>query len=104
MTCRPWPCLLCDRCSCASSPVVLDFAIASGPVDAALCVHSLANNNIGPQGAKHLSEGLMKNTSITELDISNRYQSEASSGKIKAEGAKFIADMLASNHTIVKLK
>ena len=76
--------------------------LLSAPVDAALCVHSLADNNIGPQGAKHLSEGLMKNTSITELDISNTGQ--APSGDIKAEGAKFIADMLASNHTIVKLK
>ena len=44
----------------------------------------------------------MKNTSITELDISNEHG--ATSGDMKAEGAKFIADMLASNHTIVKLK
>jgi hypothetical protein len=62
----------------------------------------LASNSIGPQGAKHLSEGLMNNTSVTDLNISNAAGS--SFGDIKAEGAKFIADMLMHNKTLVKIK
>ena len=44
----------------------------------------------------------MNNTSVTDLDISNANGS--SSGNIKAEGAKFIADMLMHNKTLVKIK
>ena len=61
----------------------------------------LKDNNLGPEGARHLSEGLKINKSITELDISNANGS--SSGDIRAEGAKYIADMLLFNASLTQV-
>ncbi len=62
----------------------------------------MSSNSIGPQGAKHLLDGLKGNSSLTELDISN--PKGLSAGDIRAEGAKYIAELLSHNHTIVKIK
>ena len=61
----------------------------------------LKDNNLGPQGAQHLSEALKINKSITKLDMSNGGGS--SSGDIKAEGAKYIADMLCVNASLTSV-
>ena len=53
----------------------------------------LKDNNLGPQGAQHLSEALKINTSVTELDIGN---GDGTTG-IGSEGVKCIADMLGIN-------
>ena len=62
----------------------------------------LKDNNIGPQGAKYLSEALKTNKSVTELDISNRGGS--SSGDMKAEGAKYLAEMLSVNGSLTEME
>ena len=71
------------------------------PVMASLTRLVLKDNNLGPQGAQHLSEGLTVNKSVTELDISN--VGGSSSGDIQAEGAKYVADMLRVNASLTSL-
>ena len=71
-------------------------------VNGALTRLVLKDNNIGPQGAKYLSEALKTNKSVTELDISNRGGS--SSGDMKAEGAKYLAEMLSVNGALTKIE
>ena len=61
----------------------------------------LKNNNLGPQGAQHLSEALKVNKSVTELDISN--VGGSFDGAIKAEGAKYVAEMLSVNASITQV-
>ena len=61
----------------------------------------LKDNDLGPLGAKHLSDGLKVNNSITELDISNK--GGEASGDIKAEGAKYIAEMLGINASLTQV-
>ena len=70
-------------------------------VSASLTVLILKDNGLGPQGAKHLSDALKVNKSITELDISNGRGS--SSGDIKAEGAKYIAEALLVNASLTSV-
>ena len=89
--------------SCKSLKVASAVVIASLiRANASLTVLILKDNGLGPQGAKHLSDALKVNKSITELDISNGRGS--SSGDIKAEGAKYIAEALLVNASLTKIE
>ena len=75
---------------------------SDAPKSASLTRLILKDNSLGPAGAQHLSEALKVNKSVTELDISNGGGS--SSGDIKSEGAKYIADMLSVNGELTSVR
>ena len=52
----------------------------------------MENNNLGPEGAKHIAEALKLNTSVTSISLSNN--------NLGPEGAKHIADALKQNTSV----
>eukprot|EP00326_Haptolina_ericina_P025871 CAMPEP_0181197378 /NCGR_PEP_ID=MMETSP1096-20121128/16006_1 /TAXON_ID=156174 ORGANISM="Chrysochromulina ericina, Strain CCMP281" /NCGR_SAMPLE_ID=MMETSP1096 /ASSEMBLY_ACC=CAM_ASM_000453 /LENGTH=123 /DNA_ID=CAMNT_0023287279 /DNA_START=33 /DNA_END=401 /DNA_ORIENTATION=+ len=62
---------------------------------------SVADNNLGPSGAQAIAEGIKATKSLKKLDISNRKGS--SSGDIKSEGAKYIAEAIAVNASLTSI-
>jgi hypothetical protein len=62
---------------------------------------SVADNNLGPEGAQAIAEGVKASKSLKKLDMSNGAGS--SSGDIKAEGAKYIADALRVSTSLTRL-
>jgi Ran GTPase-activating protein (RanGAP) involved in mRNA processing and transport len=70
-------------------------------VNASLTDLSVADNNLGPEGAQAIAEGVKASKSLKKLDMSNG--GGTSSGDIKAEGAKYIADALRVSTSLTKL-
>ena len=56
---------------------------------------SLANNNLGPEGAKHIAEALKENTSVTWIFLDNN--------NLGPEGAKHIAEALKENTSVTTI-
>ena len=70
-------------------------------VNSSLTELSVADNNLGPSGAQAIAEGIKATKSLKKLDISNRNGS--SSGDIKSEGAKYIAEAIANNASLTEV-
>ena len=72
----------------AVSPSLTDLSVAD-------------NNNLGPEGAQAIAEGVKASKSLKKLDMSNG--GGHSSGDIKAEGTKYIADALRVSGSLTSI-
>jgi hypothetical protein len=59
-------------------------------------------NYIEPAGAKHISEALKVNKTLTSLKLS-RIRIKVEFANFKAEGAEHLSDMLKNNSTLLLL-
>ena len=65
----------------------------------------LLGNQIGDSGAKSLSDALLQNSSLQQLDLSCIFSSHSSSSgnQIGASGAKSLSDALLHNSSLQQL-